>query len=198
MKPLFAKGVDAESVLAQPADAGDRELAVAGADSLFAAGQPLFCSQADGAGAEYLGLIEAVGSDSLTTAFALATAKASGARVWTPLRWLPWPVGRSAPLRRVFDSGVEVQRSAGGVLYHTRLRDPFVEEAWVFERIPRAAFEAWRQWFLESLAEGFASFTVVDEERHISLARIADARIEESEAPAGVARVELRLAVASG
>ena len=195
MKPVFAKGVGAQGQLSQGAAQGDTVLRVAGADQAFSVGDLVFCSEADGTETEYLGPASAVGGASVTAAFALAAAKSAGAPVWRPAARMVWPVGRSAPLLRVYDSGVEVQRTVSGALYHTRLREPYREETLVFDNLPRAAFDAYSDWFINTLGDGAEAFTFVDEERAVWTVKVMDTQLEQRESPAGVARVAVRLAV---
>jgi len=194
MKPVFAKGTRAQASLSASAAKGALTLPVNDADSIFSVGELLFCSEADGSELECLGPVTAVDGVGVTVALGLASAKSGGAKVWTPETSLLWPLGRSAPLRRTYHSGVEVQRSVGGALYHTRLADPYWEEPLVFERVARADYAQYEGWFIDTLRGGVEEFTFVDEERRVSAVKILNTAVEQEESPAGVARVAIQLA----
>lgn len=193
MKPMFAKDKSSYRSLMFDAEAGATALPVLDADEYYSVGDWLFCSEDGETDIECLGPVVDASVEAVTATFPLATAKPAGSKVWTPLHLLRWSCGRSAPIQRVYDSGVVVQRVVGGALYHTRLREPFREETLVFERAPRSDYEAYFTWFRDVTDGGVEPFWLVDEERVVATVKFLDSTVEQHESPAGVARIVARL-----
>jgi hypothetical protein len=181
MRPLFATGKQNEQTLSQPISEGATEIPVANASTYFAEGDHLFISESDGSELEYLGIATSVSTTSVTVARPVASAKSAGALLWKPVAVFQWEVGRSSPLVRTYHSGVEVQRSVGGVLYSTQVSDPFRTESLFFERVTRENYQQYEQWVCDVIHDGLDAFTYVDEEGVVSVVKVLGPKLVQKE-----------------
>lgn len=181
MRPLFATGKQNEQTLTQPVSEGTTDIPVPNASTYFSEGDHLFISENDGSELEYLGIATSVSETTVTVARAVSSAKDVGALLWKPAVVFQWEVGRSSPLVRTYDSGVEVQRSVGGVLYSTQVSDPYRTESLFFERVTRENYQQYEQWVREVIHDGLDAFTYVDEECVVSLVKLLGPKLEQRE-----------------
>jgi hypothetical protein len=193
MKPLFARGKQNERTLTQFVQQGSTQLPIAGASLYFSVGDKIFVSEADGSELEFLGNALAVETNQLTTARGLAGDKDDGAHVWKPLERFEFEIGRSSPFLRKFDTGIEAQRTIGGQVYSTRVREPGWTEVLSFSKLSRANFFAFQDFLRDSLNDGLNEFTYVDEAGDIAVVRLLTTQIEQHEQFPQLATLKLEL-----
>ena len=181
MRPLFATGKQNEQTLAQAIPEGTTEIPVANASNYFTEGDHLFISESDGSELEYLGIATSVSTTVVTVARAVSSAKSTGALLWKPVAMFQWEVGRSSPLVRTYNSGVEVQRSVGGVLYSTQVSDPYRMESLFFEQLTRENYQQYEQWVHDVIHDGLDAFTYVDEECVVGVVKLLTPKLVQKE-----------------
>ncbi|MCE5228775.1 hypothetical protein LLG95_04165 [bacterium] len=120
---ILAAGRDAESVVADEAQAGATTIALVNADIIFTAGDLLFISESDGSETEWLGRVTQLTSMSIGFSRPLRSSKNTGAKLWRAAS----AIGASEaalPARRTRQSGVITERSLGGRFYAVRVAEP--------------------------------------------------------------------------
>jgi len=170
MRPLFATGKQNEQTLAQPIPEGTTEIPVANASNYFTEGDHL-----------YLGIARSVSATTVTVARAVSSAKSIGALLWKPVAMFQWEVGRSSPLVRTYNSGVEVQRSVGGVLYSTQVSDAYRLESLFFEQLTRENYQEYEEWVRNVIHDGLDVFTYVDEECVVAVVKLLTPKLVQKE-----------------
>jgi hypothetical protein len=130
---------------------------------------------------EYLGIATSVSSTAVTVSHPVSSAKSTGALLWKPEHAFQWEVGRSSPLVRTYDRGVEVQRSAGGVLYSTQVSDPYRIESLSFDQVTRGNYQEYEQWVRDVIHDGLDAFTYVDEEGVVSVVKLLTPKLVQKE-----------------
>ncbi|GAB4321183.1 MAG: hypothetical protein Kow0059_15760 [Candidatus Sumerlaeia bacterium] len=181
MLPVFAAGVDFETTLPAGAAAGQSAFAVPGASLYLAQGDPVFIAGDDGSAPEFLGPAVSVGADSIATAFPLRTARAPGARLWTPEHAYVFPVPPDPPIRRPVETGVETLVTAGGSAVQTRTASPVMHEQFTVRGLTRAAWEALLVWLESATDWGLYPFLYVDANRVVRTARLTATPVLQAE-----------------
>jgi hypothetical protein len=181
MKPLFTLGKQIECPLTQFVEEGSNQLPIAGASIYFSVGDKIFVSESEGSELEFLGNATAVETNLLTTAHPLSSDKNAGALVWKPSAQFEFEIGRSSPFLRSFDTGIEIQKTVGGQVYSTRVREPGWTETLTFSKLSRSNFLAFQEFLQNSLYDGLEEFTYVDEAGEISIVRLLTTQIQQHE-----------------
>lgn len=120
---ILASGREAEQILGDVTPVGAATIAVAGADIIFAAGDLLFISEADGSETQWLGRVAYLSPVSISFSRPLRSSKNSGARLWRAASAIVVPEN-ALPARRTRAGGVVVERSLGGRFYAIRVAEP--------------------------------------------------------------------------
>lgn len=195
MKPVFAKGKSETCDTNGGIDQGATEIPVASADQHFTEGNLIFLSDADLSDVECPGFALAVSSTSITVPFGVKTARAAGAKVWKPTNFFQWEIGRSSPLKRMYDSGTEILTTSGGVVYSTKIADAHTIERLVFDTLTESCFSDYESWVKEIVNDGLDSFTYVDEARNVFKVRITNPDVDRVEQHPGLISLEINLAI---
>ena len=193
MIPLFCQDKATQLTTNAPVGLGARTIPVADASSHYTPGETLFISHFDGGAVEFLGTIEAAGTDSLTVEFATEIARAIGALVWTPLYAFPWPPGRDVSVVRICRSGVELVRALGGAAYATRLQTARESETIRFANLIGERFGALRDWFDSRADFGLEQFTYIDSARRVHRVRLTTPDLVWKRTERGLVAVEFEL-----
>jgi hypothetical protein len=170
----FAQGKSAEQTLDDVTLAGATQIALAGADAIFAVGERLFTSEADGSEAEHLGRVTAVDSAAVDFSLPLKKSKDSGALIWRATTSIALYAEESAPPRRRIATGVDVARSLGGVVYAIRTAEPMTTLEWTLENLTPEREAALAAWLDAATQGGLAPFTAVDPARTLSAVQLWD------------------------
>jgi len=170
--PLFCQGKDIERPTSGAVGPGATEIPVADAPDWFSAGPPAFMSSSDGSGVEYLGIVRAVGLQTVAVELATQQTRPEGSLLWTPSALFHWPAGEEVSTRRVRHGGVETVRSLGGVAYSTRLHSPYEVERVVIENLTEERFARLASWIEQTASDGLEEFTYVDARREVWRVRL--------------------------
>ena len=181
MRPVFVKGKMNEQTLSGAVPAGSCRLPVTGAVGYFTAGDLIFVSDADGTLVEFLGPATVVLANEVRSLGAVAVGRSTGARIWKPEHFFQWTVERAMPVLRTHDTGVVARRSAGGVLYMTKVRETSICESLRFEDLRRSEAVQFTDWVEECLNSGLEKFTFCDGEGTAQISILLSMRILQNE-----------------
>lgn len=149
---ILAAGRQCETTLEDVVPAGATTIALADANAIFAAGDLLFASEADGGETEWLGRVAAVTEASVGFSRPLAKSKNSGAKLWRAASWVA-AAGAAPPTRRTRSSGVVTERSLGGRFYAVRVAEPSETFALELGGLTPASARAVMDW-IDAAADG--------------------------------------------
>jgi hypothetical protein len=170
----FARGKENEQTLSDVVVAGALQIALPGADGLFAPGDILFISEADGSETEFLGGVTGVTASRVSFALPVRRSKNSGARLWRAEDHLGLSAQCVEPLVRRLDPGVVVLRSVSGGIYSVRVAEPGEETKLKLVGITPQSEAQWLDWLLGATQGGLASFTLVRPDRSPAAVRLAE------------------------
>ena len=190
---VFAKGKTNERELSGASPPGSFALPVENASAYFDPGDLIFISDAEGAGVEFLGPATAVSESEVRCLLGLAGAYEAGDLCWKPTNFFLWKERRSLPARRILDTGVESRRSAGGVLYLTRISEAFFSEILRFEKVRMKKIAEFVVWVEEVLEGGVEKFSFCDEDRSVSVAALLSSEIVQDEKSPDAVALEMKL-----
>jgi len=194
MRSVFAKGKTNERPLSAPASQGSFILPVENASLYYSPGDLIFLSDADGANAEFQGPATSVSSMEIQSLSAVSKPREAGSLCWKPSHVLMWPQKRSSPIRRTQDTGVEARRSAGGVLYLTKIRETSCSEILRFDSLRLKEMADFTFFLEEALLGGIERFTFCDESGEVFLAALISSRILQNEASPNAIGIEMEIA----
>jgi len=181
---ILSQGREAEQILGGPAPAGANSLALSGANAVFAAGQRLLISEADGAEPQWLGKITQVTDAAVTFSRPLKLAKSSGARLWRASAALELPATSVDCQRRIVDTGVATSRSAGGNWYALQIAQPVIELTLTLGEITQKLQNAVAAWIQTTTQWGLIPFTLIDPTGTLMMVVRAGAQPLKQEQPA--------------
>jgi hypothetical protein len=190
---FLVQGKENEQTLGEIVAAGAREIALAGADLIFAPGDQLFISEADASETEFLGAATNVTSAEVEFALPLAKSKNTGALLWRSARAFAASAEESLPLREAIHTGAIIERSLGGEIYAVRAREPHTLLQWGLDGLTPAREAEFRAWFAAAGA-GLDPFTLVSPARKLTAVRLADENYQRTTHPGG--RISLRFSLA--
>lgn len=193
MRPVFVRGKMNEQTLSGSVSAGSCRLPVTGAIGYFTAGDLIFVSDADGTLVEFLGPATVVLANEVRTLGAVAMGRSTGARIWKPEHFFQWTVERAMPILRTHDTGIVARRSAGGVLYVTKVRETSISETLRFEDLRRSEAVQFTDWVEECLNGGLEKFTFCDGEGAVQISILLSTRILQNEKSYQHVTLELEL-----
>ena len=194
MRCVFAKGKLNQRPLSAPASKGSFILPVENASLYYAPGDLIFLSDAGGANVEFPGPVTSVSSMEIQCLSAVSRRRAGGSLCWNPLHELLWPQKRSSPIRRTRDTGVEIRRSSGGVIYLTKIREASCSEILRFESLRLMEMVDFTFFLQDALLDGIEPFTFCDESSVVYTAALVSSRILENEASPNATGIEMEIA----
>ena len=194
MRCVFAKGISNQRELSESSSAGSFILSVSNAKDYFNPGDLIFISDADGANLEFLGAATSVTTDKIQCLYALSLGRTTGALCWKPTHFLTWSRKRTMPLTRTLDTGVISRRSAGGVLYLSKVRESSHSELVRFENLRMKQVADFFSWLEEVINGGIEPFTFCDEDRQVSSVALVTTEIVQDETSSESIGLELELA----
>lgn len=192
---FFVRGKDAEQTLGDVTAAGATQIALAGADGIFAPGELLLISESDGTETEFLGAVTAVSPTAVDFTLALRASKDSGARLWRATDSISVHADPKAPPVRSVETGVSRERSLGGVEYAIRVAEPATALQWELAGMTSAQEQALIDWIDQATERGLLAFTLVEPARAVRAVRIEDGRYLRSGRRGGRRTLTLNLAL---
>lgn len=172
----LAHGKDAEQTLGGAVAAGATQIALTGADTIFAVGELLFMSEADGTEAEFLGAVSAVSPTAVDFKLPVVEPKAAGAKLWRPQSSLALSAEAHFPFQRKVSTGVEVERSLGGTVFAIQTAEPSETMIWTLDELTDEREATLADWLSEEIQGGLRAFTLVEPGRKIAAVRLAEGR----------------------
>ena len=169
---IFAQGREAEQTLGDVVTAGAIQIALTGADGIFAVGELLFISEADGSEVEFLGGVTAVSPTAVDFALALLKSKDSGAKLWRPISSFATGGDAVLPSKRETRSGVAVERSLGGVSYAIRTAVATKTMDWSLEELTPQSEANLTDWLDQTAQGGLVALTLVAPSRALDAVRL--------------------------
>jgi hypothetical protein len=193
MRCVFAKGKTGGTNLSGNVSAGSFILPIEGASLYFQPGDLCFISDEDGGNAEFLGPVTGVSENEVQCVTAVSRNREPGAPCFKPLSFYWWPQKRTYPVRRFLESGVEQRRSAGGVLYLTKIRETSFSETVLFENLRKKELDEFLLFIETSLLGGIEHFTFCDEDGALMTAALLSSRIIQNEKSPQSIAIEMEL-----
>lgn len=181
MFPLFAKGKTSERPLIALAARGAFRISVQNASSCFAAGDLIFISDADGARVEFLGRATSVLSSEVRCLYGLSFNRAAGALCWKPAFAFCWKTSRALPAAEREETGVKARRSAGGVLFLTKVKETSRSIALTIHALRKGEASAFSLWVRDVLRGGIEPFTFCEEYSPVRKVALLSSRIIQKE-----------------
>jgi hypothetical protein len=129
----------------------------------------------------------------VTTAFGVVSAKAAGARLWTPAQWHFFATTPAPPVRRPISTGVETLVTVGGDVVQTRVAAPVLREELAFAAMPRSACDEALAWLDAATDWGLYPFTYVDASRQVHTARLESTPVVQTESAPGLFSLSIAL-----
>lgn len=159
---FFARGRVGTAALTDVTAAGARTAALPLANALFATGQTVFISEADGSETEWLGKVTSVSAGALGFSRPLIRSKNSGAILWRPEATVTAPAGGAVPLRRVVQTGVSVELTRGGDWMAVQYAEMSAEMTLTLDALTPAAERELVAWLGEQTGWGLRPFTLAE------------------------------------
>ncbi|MBN1899819.1 hypothetical protein JW926_00670 [Candidatus Sumerlaeota bacterium] len=193
MQCLFAKGKEGETTLSGNISAGSFVLPIEQANLYFQPGDLCFVTDADGSHAEFRGPVAAVSANEIQCVHAASRNRSQGAPCFKPQYFYWWLRNRSYPVRRILDSGIEQRRSAGGVLYLTKIREASFSETVAFDNLRKKQIDDFVSFLDTILSGGVEHFTFCDEEGAVITAALLSSRITRKDQSPQTISIEMEL-----
>ena len=170
---IFTRGREGETTLDDVTPAGAQSFALADADQLYAPGQMLFASEADGSETEWLGNVTAADAQGVGFSRPLARSKNSGALVWRAASAIGIPADAALPERRDVQTGVAAERTRGGQWLAVQVAEPRTEMTLTLDALTPAADRGLIAWLAEQAGWGLWPFTLIGIDGALAVVRLA-------------------------
>ncbi len=195
MITLFAQGKEDEQQVQGTLTAGTRFIPINNPGEYFQMGDEVFVGKPDNAYVEYPGRVVSVDVSGIFVQFALKENYPAESTVWKPASTIPLCGGKVTRVHKRVDTGLKIQRSLGGVLYTTRVRDPFRVVHLTLPTVSQLTYLMLENWIVVQLDYGIKRFTFVDQQRNVQIVRLLNPELEYEEYQPGMANLDLDLAV---
>lgn len=192
---LFARNKSAESQLQEQVPAGTKFITLSGANQKFSIGDDIFIATQEGTQIEYLGQALNVNTSGIATPFVVNQDYPPGSLLWKSQTCFRLNTGEELPVHHRLNTGLEIQRSLGGVLYSVRVREPFRTAILQIPNISSKTYDELERWIISKLDYGLQEFTYVDHQRAVASVRLLNAELNYQENKPGYAVLTLELAL---
>ncbi len=189
---ILAAGRAATQTLAAPTPAGATAIALAGADIIFAAGDPLFAGPPGGP-VQWLGRAARAAPDRIEFTRALRRALPAGALLWRPVLHHMVPAAPALPLRRTFESGVATARAAAGNTWAVRIAAPRETLALDLAALTPAGETELTAWLRAATADGLDPFALIEPAGRVLAVRLLPEPWQREHDRGGRARLRVAL-----
>jgi hypothetical protein len=192
---ILAHGRSQQQSLGDVTAAGATSIALAGADAIFAPGDWLFVSEADGSEAQWLGRVTQTTFSAVSFSRPLAFSKNSGALLWRADSALATPTEGALPERRSIVPGVAVERTRAGDWFAVQVAEPAESLALALEGLTPQAERDALDWIAAAIGWGLSPFAVIDPAGAMYAARLAGEPIVRERSAGGRRRLVLPIAL---
>ena len=125
----------------------------------FEAGDPIWISKNDDTGVQFCGVVVTKDTNTLTVEYGANENKGSAAKIWTSDHWAQMS-GNPARFTRTRQSGTDMVKSRGGVLYPVHAADGVDVLRFQFPAALAADYKALADFIADTLSDGIEPFTL--------------------------------------
>lgn len=170
---MMARGRTNETSLEEVTAAGVRNISLTGADALFAVGDFLLISEADGSETQWLGRVTATSASGVSFTVALARSKNTGARLWRAASVLELTGLDALRERRTLATGVVVERSLGGDFLAVKVSEPRDSASLAVSGLTPQNEQALLDWLREETGWGLEAFALIGPAGEMTAVRLS-------------------------
>lgn len=192
---ILAQGREHEQIISGAIPGGAISIGLAGADGIYAEGDHLFVSEAGGSEVEFLGRVEAVSPALVSWGLPVRRAKDSGARLWRARHALATRAESALPFQSRVKTGVEIERSLGGVTYAIRVAAPVETIDWTLMGLTPQEEGAVVEFLAIATGGGELPFTIILPSRSLTAVQLASGEFGRAEGVGGRRSLRMKLLV---